>query len=103
MLFAAPVSQGEAPSSGTHLHDGKRGAISRDHFLPIGDIQLRMIGILGYAGLAPVVFLLVAQVLGRAEVNPRKENEASVPKRGCKPRPFFLITNHPPLVTSGHL
>lgn len=36
-------------------------------FLPFEDIQLRTIGILGYAGLSPVVFLLVAKVLGRAE------------------------------------
>jgi hypothetical protein len=35
-------------------------------FLPFGDMQLRMIGIIGYAGLGPVVFLLVAIVFGRA-------------------------------------
>ncbi len=37
--------------------------------LPFGNIQLRWIGIFGYAGLSPVVFLLLAQVLGRAEVH----------------------------------
>jgi hypothetical protein len=36
-------------------------------FLPFGNIQLRsLIGIPGYAGLGPVVYLLVALVLGRA-------------------------------------
>jgi hypothetical protein len=35
--------------------------------LPFGNIQLRWIGIFGYAGLGPVVFLLLAKVFGRAE------------------------------------
>jgi hypothetical protein len=35
--------------------------------LPLGNIQLRMIGIIGYGGLSPVVFFLLAKILGRAE------------------------------------
>ncbi len=34
-------------------------------FLPFGNIQLRAIGIVGYAGFAPVVFVLVAIMFGR--------------------------------------
>jgi hypothetical protein len=36
-------------------------------FLSLGNIQFRMIGILGYAGLAPVVFLLLAKVFAKVE------------------------------------
>ena len=68
-------------------------------FLPFGNLQLRSIGILGHAGLGPVVFLLLAKVLGRAEsrsqetarrlspevvLNPSREN----PQEGFKEDSF---------------
>jgi hypothetical protein len=69
MLFAAPVFKGGRLETAVRIAMVVSGVLSIAGliFLPFGDIQLRMIGILGYAGLGPVVFLLLAKVLGRAE------------------------------------
>ena len=38
--------------------------------VPLEDMQLRLIGVLGYAGLAPIVFLIVATVFSRSQPCP---------------------------------
>ena|SRR2546426_6077771 len=69
MLFAAPVFKGGRLQTAVRIAMVVSGVLSIAGliFLPFGDIQLRNIGIFGYAGLSPVVFLLLATVLGRAE------------------------------------
>lgn len=69
MLFAALVFKGGRLQTAVRIVMAVSGVLSLAGliFLPFGDIQLRMIGILGYAGLGPVVYLLLAIVLGRAE------------------------------------
>jgi hypothetical protein len=69
LLFAALVFKGGRLQTAVRIAMAVSGVLSIGGliFLPFGDIQLRMIGILGYAGLSPVVYLLVAIVLGRAE------------------------------------
>ena len=67
MLFAAPVFKGGRLQTAVRIAMVVSGVLSIAGliFLPFGDIQLRNIGIFGYAGLSPVVFLLLATVLGR--------------------------------------
>jgi hypothetical protein len=36
--------------------------------VPLANMQVRTIGVLGYAGVAPIVFLLLGVVFGRAQV-----------------------------------
>ncbi len=69
MLFAAPVFKGGRLETAVRIVMAVSGVLSLAGliFLPFGNIQIRWIGILGYAGLSPVVFLLLAKVLGRAE------------------------------------
>ena len=69
LLFAALVFKGGRLQTALRIALAVSGALSLAGliFLPFGDIQLRMIGIFGYAGMSPVVFLLLATVLGRAK------------------------------------
>ncbi len=69
LLFAALVFKGSRLQTAVRIAMAVSGVLSLAGllFLPFGDMQLRMIGIFGYAGLGPVVFLLVALVFGRAE------------------------------------
>jgi hypothetical protein len=68
LLFAALVFKGGRLQIAVRIAMALSGVLSLAGllFLPFGDMQLRMIGIFGYAGLGPVVFLLVAIVFGRA-------------------------------------
>ncbi len=78
MLFAALVFKGDRLETAVRIALAASGVLSIAGliFLPLGNIQLRLIGIFGYAGLSPVVFLLLAKVLGRAEA---RSQEADVP------------------------
>jgi hypothetical protein len=69
LLCAALVFKGGRLQTAVRIAMAVSGVLSLAGliFLPFGDMQFRMIGIFGYAGLGPVVFLLVALVLGRAE------------------------------------
>jgi hypothetical protein len=69
MVFGALVFRGGRVEAATRLAMLLSGVLSIAGLicLPLGNIQLRMIGIVGYAGLAPVVFLLLAIILGRTE------------------------------------
>jgi hypothetical protein len=99
MLFAAPVFKGGKLETAVRISMAVTGLLSIAGliFLPFGNIQLRMIGIIGYAGLSPVVFLLLAFVFGRAksrsevaarsfdpelELNPSRENPQEGIKKG---------------------
>ncbi len=81
LLLAAVVFKGDRLQLALRITLAVSGVLSLAGliFLPFGDIQLRMIGILGYAGLGPVVYLLMALVLGRAEV-PSQEAPRSLGK-----------------------
>jgi hypothetical protein len=67
LLFAAPVFSGGRAEMALRVLLLLSGALSLAGllFLPFDNINLRLIGVFGYAGLAPVVFLLLAIVLGR--------------------------------------
>jgi hypothetical protein len=69
LLCAALVFKGGRLQTAVRIAMAVSGVLSLAGliFLPFGDMQFRMIGIFGYAGLGPVVFLLVALVFGRAE------------------------------------
>ena len=72
LLFAALVFKGDRLQTAVRILMMVSGVLSIAGliFLPFGNIQLRSIGIFGYAGLGPVVYLLLAIVLGRAEARP---------------------------------
>jgi hypothetical protein len=69
LLFAAAVFKGGRLQRALRITLALSGILSLAGliFLPFGDIQLRTIGIFGYAGLGPVVYLLLALVLGQAK------------------------------------
>ena len=69
MLLEALVFKGSRLETAVRIAMAVSGVLSLAGLicLPFGNIQLRWIGIFGYAGLGPVVFLLLAKVLGRAE------------------------------------
>jgi hypothetical protein len=69
LLFAALVFKGGRLQTAVRIAMAVSGVLSLAGliFLPFGNMQLRMIGIFGYAVLGPVVFLLVALVFGRTE------------------------------------
>jgi hypothetical protein len=84
MLFAAPVFKGGRLETAVRIAMAVSGVLSIAGliFLPFGDIQLRMIGILGYAGMSPVVFLLLAKVFGRAESRSQEAVRSLGPELG---------------------
>jgi hypothetical protein len=84
LLFAALVFKGGRLQTAVRLVMALSGVLSLAGliFLPFGNIQLRMIGIFGYAGLGPVVYLLVALVLGRAEARSQEAARSLGPEFG---------------------
>jgi hypothetical protein len=84
LLFAALVFKGGRLQTAVRIALAVSGVLSIAGlmFLPFGDIQLRMVGILGYAGLGPVVYLLVALVLGRAESRSQEAARSLGPELG---------------------
>ena len=84
LLFAALVFKGGRLQTALRIALAVSGALSLAGlmFLPFGDIQLRTIGIFGYAGLGPVVCLLVALVLGRAESRSQEASRSLGPELG---------------------
>jgi hypothetical protein len=80
MLFAALVFKGGRLETAVRITMAVSGVLSIAGLicLPLGNIQLRWIGIFGYAGLGPVVFLLLAKVLGRTESRSQATARASV-------------------------
>jgi hypothetical protein len=84
VLFAAAVFKGGRLQLALRITLALSGILSLAGliFLPFGDIQLRMVGIFGYAGLGPVGFLLMALVLGRAEAHSQEAPRSLGPVRG---------------------
>jgi hypothetical protein len=84
LLFAALVFKGGKLETAVRIALAVSGVLSLAGllFLPFGNIQLRMIGILGYAGLAPVVYVLLAIVLGRAESRSQEAARSLGPEVG---------------------
>lgn len=93
LLFAALVFKGDRFQTAVRISMLVSGMLSIAGliFLPFGDIQLRSIGILGYAGLGPVVYLLLAIVLGRAESRSEEATPGLDPQSSDEPRHTKLI------------
>ena len=69
MLFAAPVFTGDRLEITVRILMIVSGLLSLAGLIgvPLADMQIRMIGVLGYAGVAPIVFLLLGIVFGRTQ------------------------------------
>jgi hypothetical protein len=69
MLFAAPVFRGGRFETSIRLLMFSSGVLSLAGLIgvPLANMQVRMIGVLGYAALPPVIFLLLAQVYRRSQ------------------------------------
>ncbi len=67
MLFAAPVFSGDRLRASIRILMIVSGvlALAGISGVVVGNIQLRMIGVVGYAGLFPVVALLLAILFSR--------------------------------------
>lgn len=89
MLLAAPVFKGGRLEKTVRVLMLVSGLLSLAGLLgvPLADMQVRNIGIIGYAVVAPVVFLLIGIVFGRtqpapgAEAGARREVKADVARR----------------------
>jgi len=68
ILFAAPVFKGNRLETTVRVLMIVSGVLSLAGLagVPLADMQVRNIGVLGYAGFGPVVFLLLGFVFGRA-------------------------------------
>jgi hypothetical protein len=84
MLFAALVFKGGRLETAVRIALAASGVLSIAGliFLPFGNIQLRAIGIFGYAGLGPAVFFFLAKVLGRAEAHSQEAARSLDPELG---------------------
>ena len=72
MLFAALVFKGDRLSIWLRITMLASGALSLAGLLavPLGDMQLRWIGVVGYAGLSPVAFIMLANLFRQTHRNP---------------------------------
>ena len=80
LLFAAAVVAGGKVETALRLVVVASGMLSVAGliFLPFDDINLRIIGIIGYAGLSPALYLLLALVFGRAASARSRRNVGTV-------------------------
>ncbi len=87
LLFAALVFKGDRLQTAVRIAMAVSGVLSLAGllFLPFGNMQLRMIGIFGYAVIGPVVFLLVALVFGRAASRSQEAARSLGPEVGLNP------------------
>ena len=71
MLFAAPVFKVGRLEKTVRLLMLVSGVISLAGLIgvPLANMQVRNIGIIGYAGVAPLMFLLLGIVFGRSQLN----------------------------------
>lgn len=69
MLFAAPVFKKDRLEITVRILMTVSGVLSLAGLIgvPLANMQVRMIGVLGYAALSPIVFLLLSLVFGRAQ------------------------------------
>ncbi len=76
MLFAALVFKGGRLERSVRIVMTTSGILSIAGLIgvPLADMQLRMVGVVGYAGLAPIAFLLLAYLFGRAEPSESRRN-----------------------------
>lgn len=74
MLFAAPVFKGGRLERAVRLLMLASGVLSLAGLIgvPLANMEVRNIGIVGYAGVTPVVFLLLGIVFGRTHPAPRE-------------------------------
>ena len=71
MLFAAPVFKEGRLETSVRILMIITGILSLVGLIgvPLANMQVRMIGVLGYAGLSPIVFLLLGIVFSRSQVS----------------------------------
>jgi hypothetical protein len=69
MLFAAPVFKGGRMETAVRVLMIVSGVLSLAGLIgvPLANMQVRMMGVLGYAGVAPAAFLLLAILFRRTE------------------------------------
>ncbi len=69
MLFAAPVFRGDRLQTAVRICLQASGILSLAGLIGpmVGDMQIRMIGVVGFAGVFPVACLLLAKVFDRAD------------------------------------
>ena len=67
ILFAAPVFRQGRREAAVRILLTASGVLSLAGLIgvPLANMQIRMIGVIGYAGIAPIAFLLMAMVFGR--------------------------------------
>jgi hypothetical protein len=72
LLFAVPVFQGGGLARAIRLLLLVSGVLSLAGLIgvPLADMQVRMIGVVGYVGVAPFAFLLIALLFGRTAPAP---------------------------------
>ncbi len=90
MLFAAPVFQGDRLESAVRTLMRISGILSLAGLIgvPFGNMQIRDIGVIGYAVVAPVAFLLLGIVFGRTQHVPEDTEQ----RRDAPLRPSLPIT-----------
>jgi hypothetical protein len=71
MLFAAPVFKEGRLETSVRILMIITGVLSLVGLIgvPLANMQVRMIGVIGYAGLSPIVFLLLGIVFSRSQVS----------------------------------
>ena len=71
MLFAAPIFKEGRLETSVRILMIITGVLSLVGLIgvPLANMQVRMIGVLGYVGLPPIVFLLLGIVFSRSQVS----------------------------------
>lgn len=70
MLFAAPIFKGGRKEKAVRVLMIVSGVLSLAGLIgvPLADMQIRMIGVVGYAGIAPIAFLVLGFVFNQAQI-----------------------------------
>lgn len=78
LLFAAPIFKGGKSETSVRMLMIVSGVLSLAGLIgvPLADMQIRMIGVVGYAGIAPIAFLVLGFVFKRRQVPDHQFNPA---------------------------
>jgi hypothetical protein len=79
LLFAAPIFKGSGNKKAVRWLMIISGVLSLAGLIgvPLADMQIRMIGVVGYAGIAPIAFLVLGFVFKRTPVPAHQSNPAN--------------------------
>ncbi len=78
LLFAAPIFKGSTTANAVRILMIISGVLSLAGLIgvPLADMQIRLIGVVGYAGIAPIAFLVLGFVFKRTQVPDNQSNPA---------------------------